>query len=203
MIDMNMKINVELIKKLRAEKSWSQDELATAASLSLRTVQRIEKDGNASLESKKAIASAFEIKANDLDFNEESSAFSDQDSESFYFRIDNGTKLSEIIGGAYAYRFNHDDPKTEEEAELLAWAAQSVQDWGDIWSDLEAGDKVKATFDLTNMIKELEANGFWFFGLRTNEEYPGVKGDKWPVANVFLMREDNPKIIKLDLTKQG
>lgn len=91
MIDMNMKINVELIKKLRAEKSWSQDELATAASLSLRTVQRIEKDGNASLESKKAIASAFEIKANDLDFNEESSAFSDQDSESFYFRIDNGT----------------------------------------------------------------------------------------------------------------
>ncbi|ELM3719410.1 hypothetical protein RYR53_002481 [Aeromonas hydrophila] len=53
------------------------------------------------------------------------------------------------------------------------------------------------------MIKELEANGFWFFGLRTNEEYPGVKGDKWPVANVFLMREDNPKIIKLDLTKQG
>lgn len=200
---MNMKINVELMKKLRTEKSWSQDELAMAASLSLRTVQRIEKDGNASLESKKAIASAFEIKASDFDFNEERSAFSDQDSESFYFRIDNGTKLSEIIGGAYAYRFNHDDPKTEEETDLLAWAAQSVQDWGDIWSDLEAGDKVKATFDLSNLIKELELNGFWVFGLRTNEEYPGIKGNKWSVANVFLMREDNPKIIKLDLTKQG
>jgi len=197
-----MKINIELLKKLRKEKAWSQEELALACGISLRTIQRIEKDGKASLESKKALASAFDINVSELDFKEKTSAISDDDNESFYFRIEDGTKLSEIIGGACAYRLNHDNPNNEEEAELLSWAAQSVQDWGDIWNDLEAGDRVKASFDLSQLITELESSGFWLFGVRTNEEYPGIK-DKWPVANIFMMRSDNPKIIKLDLTEVG
>ena len=200
---MEMKINIELLKKLRHEKAWSQDQLADISGLSLRTIQRIEKNGNASLESKKAIASAFEIKAVELDINENSSAIVDEETDNFYFRVEDGTKLSEVIGGAYAYRMNHDNPKTEEEADLLAGAIQSIHDWGEIWSDIEAGDKVKALFDLTQLIEELKTEGFWVFGLRTNEEYPGIKGDKWPVANIFVMRSDNPKIIKLDLTNMG
>ncbi|MBR9883422.1 MAG: helix-turn-helix transcriptional regulator [Oceanospirillales bacterium] len=198
-----MKIDLELVKKLRADKAWSQEELAVAADLSLRTVQRIEKEGRASLESKKAIASAFGIKASNLDMKEGNSAFSDEASDSFYFRIVNGTQLAEVVGGAYAYRLNHDDPRSEDEADTLAWAAQSIKDWGEIWSDLEAGDRVKAAYDLSQLIQELGATGIWVFGLRTNEHYPGVQGDKWPVANIFLMREDNPKIIKLDLSNTG
>jgi DNA-binding XRE family transcriptional regulator len=63
---MNIMISVDLIKKLRNQRSWSQDQLASIAGLSLRTVQRIENEGNASLESSKALASAFEIVVNDL-----------------------------------------------------------------------------------------------------------------------------------------
>jgi len=198
-----MRINVELLKKLRKEKAWPQDQLAEISGLSLRTIQRIEKTGNASLESKKAIASAFGIKTNELDENENNSAITDEEAENFYFRVENGTKLTEVIGGAYAYRMNHDNPKTEEEAELLARSIQTIQDWGEIWSDIEAGDRVKASFDLTQLITELEEKGFWIFGLRTNEEYPGISDDKWSVANVFIMRFDNPKIIKLDLANMG
>lgn len=197
---MEMKVNVDLLKKLRHEKAWSQDQLAEICGISLRTIQRIEKSGNVSLESKKAIAAAFEIKVSDLDENKNSSAVADEESENFYFRVEDGTKLTEVIGGAYAYRMNHDNPKTEEEADLLADAIQSIQDWGEIWSDIESGDRVKAAFDLTQVINELEEKGFWVFGLRTNEEYPGIKGGKWPVANVFVMRSDNPRIIKLDAT---
>ncbi len=61
----------------------------------------------------------------------------------------------------------------------------------------------RATFDLSGLIEELESEGFWVFGLRSDEEYPGIKSNKWPVANVFIMRSDNPKIIKLDLTNMG
>jgi transcriptional regulator with XRE-family HTH domain len=53
-----MKINAALVSELRKQQSWSQDELATAAGLNLRTVQRIENAGTASLQSAKAIASA-------------------------------------------------------------------------------------------------------------------------------------------------
>lgn len=65
-----MKINAGLIVELREGNSWSQDELSIASGLSLRTIQRIEKDATASLQSKKFLASVFEIDISDLDFKE-------------------------------------------------------------------------------------------------------------------------------------
>lgn len=65
-----MKVNAELIIKLRNERSWSQDELAIASGLNLRTIQRVESHASASLQTKKALAAALEIDARDLD-NEE------------------------------------------------------------------------------------------------------------------------------------
>ena len=65
-----MKINSDLVQRMRRENAWSQEELAIAAGVNLRTVQRIETDGTASLQSKKALASAFSIDVNDLDYKE-------------------------------------------------------------------------------------------------------------------------------------
>ena len=65
-----MRVNAALIVRLRKERSWSQDELSAASGLNLRTIQRIEKDASASLQSKKALAAAFDINTRDLD-NEE------------------------------------------------------------------------------------------------------------------------------------
>lgn len=62
-----MNINSALVKKLRTEKSWSKEELATASGLNLRTVQRIETEATASLQSKKALAAAFDIAVKDLE----------------------------------------------------------------------------------------------------------------------------------------
>lgn len=62
-----MKINAALIIKLRKERSWSQDELAVASGLNLRTIQRIESDGLASLQSKKALAAALDVDIRDLE----------------------------------------------------------------------------------------------------------------------------------------
>ena len=65
-----MKVNAELIVKRRKERSWSQDELATASGLNLRTIQRVEKHASASLQSKKALAAALDIDTRDLDHEE-------------------------------------------------------------------------------------------------------------------------------------
>ena len=56
-----MRVNAELVVELRRKASWSQDELATAAGLNLRTVQRIENVGTASLQSLKSLAAALEV----------------------------------------------------------------------------------------------------------------------------------------------
>jgi len=65
-----MRINAELVVKLRKAKAWSQDELAIASGLNVRTIQRVETEASASLQSKKALASALDISIQDLDFEE-------------------------------------------------------------------------------------------------------------------------------------
>jgi transcriptional regulator with XRE-family HTH domain len=65
-----MKINVDVVLNARRQKSWSQEELAVASGLNLRTIQRIEADASASLETKKALASALDIDIHDLDYQE-------------------------------------------------------------------------------------------------------------------------------------
>ena len=50
-----------LVKKLRLQKGWSQEQLADISGLSTRTIQRLERGENASLETLKSLASVFEI----------------------------------------------------------------------------------------------------------------------------------------------
>lgn len=61
-----MKVDGGLVKRLREEKSWSQEHLASLADLSHRTIQRVEADGTASLETRMALASALGVPAADL-----------------------------------------------------------------------------------------------------------------------------------------
>jgi transcriptional regulator with XRE-family HTH domain len=68
-----MKVNTARVLDLRKQRSWSQDEMATAAGLNLRTIQRIENEGTASLQSLKAIASALEVDLENLKFTPEKS----------------------------------------------------------------------------------------------------------------------------------
>lgn len=49
-----------IIKKLREQKQWSQEQLATLSGISIRTIQRIESGNRASLESLKSLAAVFE-----------------------------------------------------------------------------------------------------------------------------------------------
>ena len=61
-----MKIDSTFVKKLRDDRSWSQEHLATVAGLSLRTVQRVEAEGSAAAETRMAIASAFGVAVAEL-----------------------------------------------------------------------------------------------------------------------------------------
>ncbi len=62
-----MQLNPQLIRQLRSEKGWTQQQLAEICALSLRTIQRIEEHGIASLESSKALAAAFDTETSLLE----------------------------------------------------------------------------------------------------------------------------------------
>lgn len=66
MEDETVKIDGKRIKQLREARGWSQEHLASICGLSPRTVQRLETEGNASVESRMAVAAALEVAAGDL-----------------------------------------------------------------------------------------------------------------------------------------
>jgi transcriptional regulator with XRE-family HTH domain len=55
-----------IIRKLRIQRGWSQDQLAQISGLNIRTIQRIERGQTPSLESLKSLASVFETQNHNL-----------------------------------------------------------------------------------------------------------------------------------------
>ena len=55
-----------IVRKLRLERCWSQEQLAEMSGLSVRTIQRIERGQKPSLETLKSLAAVFEIDASSL-----------------------------------------------------------------------------------------------------------------------------------------
>jgi transcriptional regulator with XRE-family HTH domain len=55
-----------IVKKLRVERNWSQEQVATFSGLSVRTIQRVESGQSASLETLKSLASVFEVEISKL-----------------------------------------------------------------------------------------------------------------------------------------
>lgn len=55
-----------IIRKLRLERGWSQEDLVELSGLSVRTIQRLERGQKPSLESLKSLAAAFDLEISDL-----------------------------------------------------------------------------------------------------------------------------------------
>ncbi|MDE8602469.1 helix-turn-helix transcriptional regulator [Marinomonas sp. RSW2] len=66
-----MKVNTKNILNERKSRAWSQQHLADVSALSLRTIQRVEKEGTGSPETVKALAACFELDVNELLVQEE------------------------------------------------------------------------------------------------------------------------------------
>ena len=61
-----MSISVTKIVSFRKSRGWSQEKLAAMSGLSERTIQRVEKDGSGSLDTKMALATAFDVSPAEL-----------------------------------------------------------------------------------------------------------------------------------------
>lgn len=127
----------------------------------------------------------------------------DQGEAAFLLRLTSGRDVFATVDRACAYQFDHDDLDSEDEADLVAAYLQTVHDYGEISSDLESGDRVKAVFELGEQLRDLEESGFWVFGqkevhrLEGGEEAPAP----FPVAVIRVVRATNPEIVRLDFSE--
>ena len=122
---MEIKVNSRELKRLREEKSWSQEHLAGAASLSLRTIQRVETDGNASPETRLALACALGVDVADLNLpgnstQEKAGNFPSENPKNGFFRH---ALIYGVVCGAMAF-FDASHSGT------LTWAQWPILGWG-------------------------------------------------------------------------
>jgi hypothetical protein len=121
----------------------------------------------------------------------------------FLVKFTSGRELLNILIGACAFDFDHDELRTEEEVSIVSVFLQNTQEIGDFGLDLNSSDKVKISYDLSKEIKELDNYGFWVFGgreirkLESNEDV-----SNWPIAIIRIFRKTNPEIIKLNMKSE-
>ena len=61
-----MQLLPDRVRELRLQRNWTQQHLAEASGVSLRTIQRIEKTGNASNETVMSLCASMQINADEL-----------------------------------------------------------------------------------------------------------------------------------------
>jgi len=127
-----------------------------------------------------------------------------QNIPAYLARLMTGKEVLDLVMHAYAISMNNDELEAREEADLVGGFLQNVRDLIDIGDDLEPMDLVKATFDLTGSLEELEHAGFFVFGGREIQLLEGgiaVGPSEWPVAILCVLRKDNDGIIHRNLAQ--
>lgn len=185
------------VKQFREERGWPQEQLAAVAGLSPRTIQRIEARKPASFESLKAVATAFGVDVKDL------SKESNSPDVNFLIRLHNGANLFKIVGNADAFDYDHevvDDGTVHAVASFL----QDIHDYAESWEDIGPGDRVRATHEFTERIRDLEELGLWVFGFREPRPvtWNGMSA-VLTVATLYIVQGTNPTIIKIDLNEHA
>ncbi len=116
-------------------------------------------------------------------------------------RLTSGRDPFAVVDGASGYAFEHEEPTSDAEAELLASFLQEMQDYGEVSTVLEAGDRVQAGFRMSALLQDLAQAGFWVFGGREVRRLEGgvAAPSPFPVAILQFLRKSNPEIIRVDL----
>ncbi|MCS4302416.1 HNH endonuclease [Chryseobacterium sp. BIGb0232] len=119
----------------------------------------------------------------------------------FLMRITSGKELLNVISEAHGYNTDYDELRDRDEAEYIGGIIQTFIDFGDICGMVQAYDKVQMSYDLQQLLDELEDNGYYVFGERDpNAILPHISGtDKWVVATLIIRKKENPEIYKVNL----
>jgi len=199
-----MKIDKNVVKRLRVERSWSQEHLSYLCNVSIKTIQRVERDGICCMETRAALASVLEIELKQLSGEEKIEQAKTNTSEGLMFlsRIFSGKMIVDILVDTFAFRFDYENPQSQNDAEFISDVIQEIKDWGEIWSDLDIGEQIKSTYRLDQLLLEIEQKGFFIFGLRTKAIFKVFSQEsEESISNLYIGYKNGANVIILNPDK--
>ena len=189
----------ENVRMYRENKAWTQEQLAGAAGVSPRTVQRIEAGGPASAESLIALANAFKVDVEALQVavpsDEELAAARERVDLVELELVERGSDLGKMLGGCMARVFECVRLEDDELEDEVAFFNQLLGDWMDLWSDSEPVQQRDAEKSLQEGIKELRERGLVVAATRKQmrlDLQDGGKPVNWPILFVVVSKADRP-----------
>lgn len=188
----------KIVKKAREERAWPQWQLAKAAGVTLRTIQRLERDGAASLETLKGVAGAFDIDVKQLNPTSRIQERANPQAKVYLLpRLTSGKDFASIILGADQFQVEHDetDDKRAQSAmiSILNYLKRDIVRW----HDADLAGKLKIEFELSQEIKGLEDHGFYLFGVKRT--IPLITGEDQALTSmctVYMSHARSPKIVR-------
>lgn len=197
------------IKLLRNASNLSQDALAVASGLTVRTVQRVEAGGRANLQTRRSLARGLGYEDpgifEDPEFIEavnnilaEQAAIAGRAQEALHpdhiklavTATRSGADLATLIGGADATVFKCDENTGEETGREAAALFDDLRDWGDIWSSLTFTQRLDAqrSFDIAlATLTELGLRGYQGRRDAHLKGAVGAKGIPFSIAYLVLV----------------
>lgn len=151
----------ENIRRLREQRHWSQEQLAGAAAVSARTIQRAERGEPMALETLQAIAGAFDVAIADLKTDPDAEAMRRALARFIVIAVKpakHGFELARV-GGVHGTLFSVHGDLSSQQRDLMAALQENLQDWADIWTDLSPTQQREAEKDLQRHLDELAAVG--------------------------------------------
>lgn len=197
----------ENVRRLRESNHMTQEAFAEVVGVSPRTIQRIEAGRQATLETLKSIAAAFDLDVDQLqgfDLTPEEIEAAKKVIEGFDIipadRAERGSDIASLLDGSTAHLVSSVQLKNDEEEDAFASFQQEVGEWFFMWDDLGPMDKRNAArffqehleaFDKMDLIVTI--------GRHNLRVVFGGKGDPWPitVAHMLVCRAAEPKTFLL------
>jgi hypothetical protein len=113
--------------------------------------------------------------------------------------VNSASELLIYVTGSYGYDFDHDELENEDEVEMVADFLQELHDLGDIYDDIESGERVRTRFRLSTALRDLAESGFLVYGGKLQRILDvGDDRSPWPISVVRVFRATNPVIQRMD-----
>ena len=189
----------EFVRKQREERAWSQRQLADVADVSLRTIQRLEKDGSASFETLMAVAQAFDIDVKQLGPKSITKGQITPREMRIHLlpRLTLGKDLTNVVAGTDQFQFEHDDDPDPRSIQAMKGILTLLKQDVVRLYDADPIERLDVECELSQELSGLEGYGYYLFGIR--RVIPGVVGGRRTLismATLYLSNSRSPRVVR-------